>query len=77
MHGSVVIGASAALLALAISPGVARSQRALKTCSEAFYACIAETRMATECETEKRWCIKTGSFAHPKTKALTSDLQKR
>jgi cell division protein FtsN len=78
MHMSVIVGASiAAVLALAASTSVARSQGAPKTCSEAHWACTKETNMPAACEAEKNWCIQTGAFAHPKTKALTSGLQKR
>ena len=73
----VVIGLSlAAVFALAISTGVARSQSAPKTCTEAYTACTKESTPA-ECEAEKKWCLQSGAFAHPKTKALTSGLKKR
>jgi hypothetical protein len=78
MHRLFVIGASiAGVLALAASISVAQSQGAPKTCSEAQWACTKETNMSAACEAEKNWCIQTGAFAHPKTKALTSGLQKR
>jgi hypothetical protein len=55
---------------------VARSQSAPKTCTEAYTACTKESTPAA-CEAEKKWCLQSGAFAHPKTKALTSGLQKR
>ena len=57
--------------------GPALPQGAPKTCSDAHAACTKQTLMAKECETEKQWCVKTGTFADPKTKSVTSDLQKR
>ena len=78
MHRWIVIGTSvAALLAGAAATSSVWSQNKLKTCSDAYTACASETKMAKECETEREWCKKTGSFANPKTKSVTSDLQKR
>lgn len=73
-----VIGASVVGL-LAAMPVVnpAGAQSAPKTCSEAFSACTTKHRLPKECETEKQWCVKTGSFADPKTKEVSSGLQKR
>jgi hypothetical protein len=73
----VVISLSvAAVFALAVSTGVARSQSAPKTCTEAYIACTKDST-PTACEAEKKWCLQSGAFAHPKTKAVTSGLQKR
>jgi hypothetical protein len=71
---SVSVGAS---LATALVTGAAWSQGTPKTCSEAHSACIAQTKLSKECEDERQWCLKTGTFAHPKTKAVWSGLQKR
>lgn len=73
-----VIGASiAGLLAAVPVTSPARAQSAPKTCSEAYSACTTKYRLPKECETEKQWCVKTGTFADPKTKAINSSLQKR
>jgi hypothetical protein len=72
----VVIG-FAGLLAAAFVANSAKAQSAPKTCSEAFSACTSKHHLLKECDAEKQWCVKTGSFADPKTKAVTSGLQKR
>ena len=78
MHKLVVIGTGiAGLLIGAAAAAPAWSQSKPKTCSDAYAACTSRTQMTKECETEKEWCKKTGSFADPKTKAVTTDLQKR
>lgn len=78
MRKVFVISASVAgLLAAASVVNSAGAQGTPKTCTEAYSACTSKYRMPKECETEKQWCIKTGSFADPKTKAVTSGLQKR
>jgi hypothetical protein len=30
-----------------------------------------------ECEKERQWCLRTGSFANPKTKAVHMGLRKK
>jgi len=78
MRKVMVIGASVAgLLATASAANSVWSQGKPRTCSEAYSACASRTQMTKECEAEREWCKKTGSFADPKTKAVTSDLQKR
>jgi hypothetical protein len=78
MRKLIVIGASlAGLMAGAAVISSAWSQGKAKTCTEAYSACTAQTKMKKECETELEWCKKTGSFADPKTKAVASGLQKR
>ena len=73
----VVTGVAGTALWMAIAVPSAWTQGAPKTCSDAYAACTKQTGMAKECETEMQWCVKTGTFADPKTKATTSDLQKR
>ena len=78
MRKLMVISASiAGLLAGAAATSSVWSQGKAKTCTEAYSACTAQTKMKKECETEMGWCKQTGSFADPKTKAVTSGLQKR
>jgi hypothetical protein len=78
MRKLLVIGASlAGLLAGTAATSSVWSQTKLKTCSEAHSACTSQTKMKKECEAELGWCKQTGSFADPKTKAVTSGLQKR
>lgn len=74
---AVCVCAAFALLAGATFTSTGWAQGAPKTCSDAFSSCVVETHMNKECDSEKRWCLKTGSFAHPKTKTVTSGLQKR
>ena len=72
------VGASvAALLAGAAVTSAVWSQGTPKTCSEAYSGCKSQTGLAAECEAEKTWCMKTGTFAHPKTRAVTSGLHKK
>ncbi|NJO23504.1 MAG: hypothetical protein HC868_11905 [Sphingomonadales bacterium] len=74
---AVIYASAAALLTVTLPMSVVRSQSAPKTCSDAYSACAAETRLPKDCATEKQWCLKTGTFAHPKTKAVTMGLHKR
>ena len=74
---NLVIGASVAALWAAFSAHAVRSQGTPRTCSEAQSACTKETSLPKECENERQWCLKTGTFAHPKTKAVSTGLQKR
>jgi hypothetical protein len=48
-----------------------------KTCSEAYAACWYGTHLREECEKERRWCLQTGTFANPKTKAVHMGLRKK
>ena len=78
MRKVLAISASVAgLLAAASVVDSAGAQSTPKTCSEAYSACTSKYRLAKECAAEKQWCVKTGSFADPKTKAVSSGLQKR
>jgi hypothetical protein len=67
----------AGFLAAAFAVNSAWAQSTPKTCSEAYSACTSKHHLPKECDAEKQWCVKTGSFADPKTKAVTSGLQKR
>ena len=78
MRRVLFISASVAGLLAAVSvTKSAGAQSTPKTCSEAYSACTSKYRLPKECEAEKQWCVKTGSFADPKTKAVSTDLQKR
>ena len=78
MRKVLAISASiAGLLAAASVVDSAGAQSAPKTCSEAYSACTSKYHLPNECDVEKKWCVKTGSFADPKTKAVSSGLQKR
>lgn len=75
----VVLGAAtvAGLLTAASGTSAVWSQGAPKSCSEAYSACALNKHLSKQCEEEKQWCIKTGTFADPKTKAATINLQKK
>jgi len=75
MRRLVVIAAG--LLAAAAFTNAAMSQGKPKTCSEAQSACTSQTSLPKECAAEKDWCMKTGSFADPKTRAVSSGLKKK
>jgi hypothetical protein len=78
MRKALVICTSiAGLLAATSVVNFAGAQSTPKTCSEAYSACTSKYHLPKECDAEKQWCVKTGSFADPKTKAVTSGLQKR
>lgn len=77
MYKSVAAGV--ALLGMAITvTAPAWAQGAPRTCSEAYTACTSrQVNLAKDCEAEKQWCLKTGSFADPKTKSVTTNMQKK
>lgn len=74
---SVIVASIAGLLVAVPVTSLAEAQSAPKTCSEAYSACTSKYSLPKECDAEKQWCIKTGTFADPKTKAVSSALQKR
>lgn len=76
---AVVLSAVAigALLGAGLATSPVWSQAAPRTCTEAYLACTAKKNLAKACEDEKQWCMKTGTFADPQSKATTSNLRKR
>jgi hypothetical protein len=75
---TMVLGASlVALLGSLALVDPARSQIGPRSCSEAYQTCVSKTRMTKECGEERNWCKKTGTFADPVTKTVTSGLQKK
>jgi hypothetical protein len=48
-----------------------------KSCSEAYVPCKSQTGLPKECEAARQWCMKTGTFADPKTKSVSMGLRKR
>lgn len=74
---------SVIVAALAIAGGVlvsgsAWSQKAPKTCTEAYRACSGQSAIVPkECDEQKKWCLTTGSFEDPKTKAVHMGLVKK
>jgi hypothetical protein len=78
MRIPVMLWASAAgLLAGSALVDTALSQSAFRTCSEAYRACVSKTRLAKECAEENEWCRRTGTFADPVSKTVSSGLQKK
>jgi hypothetical protein len=78
MRRFLVIGAgAAAFLTTAFAPGAVQAQGKAKSCSDAYAECTSRTQMSKECEAERAWCVKTGTFADPKTKAVLSGLRKK
>jgi hypothetical protein len=76
----LLIAAGAALLVTATVTSPAWSQGASSnsgTCSSAYADCRTQTRMIKECETERQWCMQTGTFANPKTKTVAMGLRKK
>ena len=53
-------------------------QKAPKSCTEAYRACSGQSAtVPKECDEQKKWCITTGTFEDPKTKALHMGLIKK
>ena len=78
MRIPVVLWASVAGLLASTAPiDTALPQSAFKTCTEAYRACVSKTRLAKECATEREWCTKTGTFADPVSKTVSSGLRKK
>jgi hypothetical protein len=73
----VVIGAGVAGIWIGASVASAWAQSTPKTCTDAHAACKTLHHLPKECEAERQWCVKTGTFADPKTKAALSGLQKK
>ncbi len=73
----MILASAAGLSAIASLIGAAWSQSAPGTCSEAFTSCKSQTGLAKECEAERQWCMKTGTFANPRTKAVSLGLRKK
>jgi hypothetical protein len=70
----VAIGVAALTLTVASAQQV---QSEFKSCSEAYRACLSRTHLTDECATERQWCLQTGTFADPKTKSVSTGLQRR
>ena len=72
----IVAGVAGSLAGVALTSS-AWPQSAPKTCSDAYHQCRTQTGLQKECETERQWCMQTGSFADPKTKTVSMDLKKK
>jgi hypothetical protein len=72
-----MIGIGIAALMASVAIAQQKQGGAFKTCSEAHAACFARYRLATECGRERQWCLQTGTFADPETKAVAIGLQKK
>ena len=72
----LILAGIAGLAGLAVAT-VGWSQGLPKTCSEAHYECRTKTGLPKECEVERQWCMQTGTFADPKTKAVLMGLRKK
>ena len=54
------------------------SQKAPKSCAEAYRACGGQSAIIPkECDEQKKWCLTTGTFEDPKTKAVHMGLIKK
>ncbi len=61
-----------------VGSGSAWSQKAPRTCTEAYRACSGQAPVVPkECDEQKKWCMTTGTFEDPKTKALHMSLVKK
>jgi hypothetical protein len=72
-----MIGIGVAALVADVANAQHKPAGSFKTCSEAHWACLTRHRLPTECETEKRWCLQSGTFADPVTKTVSMGLQKK
>jgi len=77
MREAITAIVSVAVLLLAVAAGAQQTQNEFKTCTEAFWACRSKTGMQAECETERQWCLRTGTFADPKTRSVSTGLQRK
>jgi hypothetical protein len=77
MHKLVAIGAGVAGIWAGVSITGVWAQSPPKSCSDAYSACASKHRLTKECEAEKQWCVQTGTFADPKTKAALTGLRKK
>ena len=77
MHKAVMI--SIGIAAAMANPVNAQQKQGgdFKTCSEAYWACLNRYRLFTECAKERQWCLQTGTFADPVTKAVSVGLRKK
>lgn len=71
----IAVGASIVLLVTVASAQQKPSEP--KTCSDAFWACKSQKNLVTDCQKEMDWCRQTGTFADPKTKAVSMGLLKK
>jgi hypothetical protein len=73
---AVVTGATIA--GGSVIPNVAWSQKAPRSCADAYRACSGQSAIVPkECDEQKRWCLTTGTFEDPKTKAVHMGLVKK
>ena len=77
MRKLVLIAAGVAGLAAATVTSAVWSQSTPGTCSRAYFECKSQTGLSKECEEERQWCMKTGTFANPKTKTVSMGLRKK
>ena len=73
----ILIAVGASIILLATIAVAQQKQSEPKTCSDAFWVCKSQSRPVSDCQTEREWCLKTGTFADPKTKAVSMGLLKR
>jgi hypothetical protein len=58
--------------------GSAISQKAPKSCSDAYRACSGPSATVPKaCDEQKKWCMSTGTFEDPKSKSLHLNLLKK
>jgi hypothetical protein len=76
MRTAFVVAFCVAALTLTVA-SAQQAQSEFKNCTEAYWACLSRTQMKAECAMERQWCLQTGTFADPKSKAVTTGLQRR
>jgi hypothetical protein len=72
----VIVGVGVAGL-LVTAASAQQTQSEPKTCSDAYAPCKSQTGLPKECEAARQWCLKTGTFADPKTKSVSMGLRKK
>jgi hypothetical protein len=77
MHRVVAIVVCIAALTANVANAQQKQGGNFQTCSEAHLACLTRYRLPEECEKERQWCLRTGTFANPKTKAVHLGLRKK
>jgi hypothetical protein len=58
--------------------GSAWSEKAPRSCTDAYRACVGTSATVPKaCDEQKKWCMSTGTFEDPKSKSLHLDLLKK
>jgi hypothetical protein len=75
---AIVVVAGVIVAGGIMGSGSAWSQKAPKTCTDAYRACSGQSAVVPkECDEQKKWCMTTGTFEDAKTKGVHLNLLKK